>query len=246
MEFAKAVPTNGYGEVEATVIASLGHPGAPQPRPAATAKLKKKVCRIYSPVSIDRGTAGLRGRRRQQHDACRRPHTVDSTAIGRSRPVGIAAIGTAEVAQEDADPARLVEVPRHSRPVTSDSVSRRQHQHRRNGQPAGRVTACRSRLYSDTAGIAATDQQRGPSTSSDLRRKGPAGPRSDSDRRAAHHALGSDRSLPKYEKGEQQLEVLPQRGQGPPPEEERKLRHHISSDLRGSNRPMTADSSDRR
>lgn len=77
-EFSRAVPTNGFGEIEAKALASLSSPGAPRPRPA-TPTPARKVCRISSPISSTRPIrdghySSLFMGQPQQHA---RPHTAD-------------------------------------------------------------------------------------------------------------------------------------------------------------------------
>lgn len=240
MEFAKAVPTNGFGEIEATVVASLGHPGAPRPRPINTAKLKKKVCRIFSPVSVDRGIGGLSGWHRQ--DISRRPHTVDNTGVGQPRAREKAAAGPAEAATEATDLARVTEGPGRSRPMTSDSLSRRQHQHRQLGETAGRITSSR-----DTARTADVDQRVRPSTSGDRRRRGSAGRRGVGDRKSASDAVlnAVHRTSNGEENGKQPVRLMREHGQGQPSQGEREQRQH-TSDLGVSMRSVNAGSLNQR
>lgn len=140
-EFAKAVPTNGFGEVEATVTASLDHPSAPRPRSIPT-KSAKKSCRIYSPVSTPRagysdvgGMEGIGSLKAiyQQRDAPSRPHTADAALVHRSKNMETAAAahrgsvsGVLAVPcthAEASDSARLMVVHPRSRPMTSDGSS---------------------------------------------------------------------------------------------------------------------------
>lgn len=155
-EFAKAVPTNGFGEVEATVNASLGNPGAPRPR-SIPIMPARKLCRIYSPVSTPRagyssvgGIGTLKNRQHQQKEAPLRPHTADAASL--HRPSGmmedtsdqvrdVSGARTAPRLYADAtESARLLMVQQRSRPTTSDGSSQRQTLPRR-GLGAGRISS---------------------------------------------------------------------------------------------------------
>lgn len=186
-EFSKPVPTNGFGEVEATVVASLGHPGAPRPRPITTPKVARKVCRIFSPVSTARGgnpgvgTLSLNGQRHHdEQGALSRPHTADAVIMYQPRkmvaaepavykdgiPVSTAA-GTT-YSDSSADSARQMMVEHCSRPMTPDALSQRRHQQLRGA--SGRVSG--SSIHRDAA--AALDAPLRPSTSGGGRRRGQA------------------------------------------------------------------------
>lgn len=187
-EFTKPVPTNGFGEVEATVIASLGHPGAPRPRPSTTAKLPRKVCRIHSPVSPGRagnpGVGGIRSlygqQRVDQQDALLRPHTADAAIMYRPRKMvaaeavthidGTLARTAARTNNSDAtDSTRQMMVGHGNRPMTCGASSYRRQQPR-SGAGSGRVST--SSIQSDAAGV--LDGRFRPSTSGGRRRRGQA------------------------------------------------------------------------
>lgn len=72
-EFARAVPTNGFGEIEATALASLSSFAPPRPH-SVTPKTARKVCRIFSPISSARSRDGSLSISQSQHT---RPHTAD-------------------------------------------------------------------------------------------------------------------------------------------------------------------------
>lgn len=72
-EFARAVPTNGFGEIEATALASLSSFAPPRPH-SVTPKTARKVCRIFSPISSARSREGSLFTSQPQHT---RPHTAD-------------------------------------------------------------------------------------------------------------------------------------------------------------------------
>lgn len=156
-EFAKAVPTNGFGEVEATVNASLGHPGAPRTR-SVPIMSARKVCRIFSPVSTPRagaasggGIGSLKNRlHHQQKESPLRPHTADAAFL--HRPSGMMAdtaaqardlsgvLATPRLYADATESARLVMLQHRSRPMTSDGSSQQQRLPRR-GLGAGRVSS---------------------------------------------------------------------------------------------------------
>lgn len=184
-EFAKAVPTNGYGEVEATVNASLGHPGAPRPR-SIPMKLSRKICRIYSPVSTPRasyvdvgggGIGSLKNGRYQHGDAPLRPHTADAALMYRPSsmvPDAAAHVGCAPGvlaapclhASDATESARLVMV-EERRPMTSDGDASRRQKLQRRGLGTGHIGA--KSIYNDAMG-----GQLRPSTSGGGRRRPPA------------------------------------------------------------------------
>lgn len=185
-EFSKAVPTNGYGEVEATIVASLDCPGAPRPRPITTAKLAKKACRIYSPVSTNRngdvggvgGIGGLHQRRHhhQQKIELLRPHTADATTMRQPHTmVGEGVVqGAAMTIPVNADggcpePAPVMGVENHRRPTTSDASPQRQQQQRRRGASIGPTPNTSSRAQA--AAVEGGGQLR-PSTTGGGRRRG--------------------------------------------------------------------------
>lgn len=188
-EFEKAVPTNGFGEVEATVNASLGHPDAPRPR-LIPIELTRKVCRIYSPVSTPRASCaavggigssavgGIGSTKRglyQQRDAPVRPHTADAALECRPTHMmkgaradvrGISGVPAAPYLHADATESTPMEVVRQrSRPMTSDGSSQRQKLKGR-GLGIGRTGS------SNISGDALGGQLR-PSTSGGGRRRPP-------------------------------------------------------------------------
>lgn len=178
-EFVRAAPTKGFGEIEATVIASLSAPGAPRPRPITT-KPERKLCRIYSPVSTTRdvkpigGIARLVGQRYRQDDALLRPHTADATVVCRPRttPIAVVAqeIGIPNVSSDDAaGSSRSGMVQQRGRPMTSDASSHlRNHQNR--SADDGRLRGNLSRVASDSGGAV---RQLRASTSNGSRRRPP-------------------------------------------------------------------------
>lgn len=186
-EFAKAVPTNGYGEVEATIVASLDCPGAPRPRPITTAKLAKKVCRIYSPVSTNRngdvggvgGIGGLHQRRHQQQIELLRPHTADATTMRQPHTMvgGGVVQGAAMALPVNSDggspqPAPMMGVENHRRPTTSDASSQRQQQQRCRGTSIGPTPNASKRLSAQAAVVVEGGGHLRPSTTGGGRRRG--------------------------------------------------------------------------
>ena len=160
-KFVRAAPTKGFGEIEATVTASLSAPGAPRPRPITT-KQDRRLCRIYSPVSTARGgkpsggVASLIGQRYRQDDALRRPHTADSALMHRpSRTAeGAGASGSmnaiSNIGSDDmAGSVRLVMAQQRSRPMTSDASSRFRDQQSRCAD-GERLRGSTSRVDSDS------------------------------------------------------------------------------------------------
>lgn len=147
-EFAKSIPTNGFGEIEATALASMSSYGAPRPQPI-TPKPARKVCRIFSPVCTPRAKAGgdrlLVGLRPSAASAAHpdaRPHTADAATYrprggNESTPKG-AFTGTdadsinnsrrAGISNADEPGRRL-----GRRPMTSDSTTRIQQQQQQRG-----------------------------------------------------------------------------------------------------------------
>lgn len=88
-EFSVAVPTNGFGEVAATVLASLISSDAPRSN-CVTPKVARKVCRIFSPISGERVSPSEQGLASAgyDHTAVRhsaRPHTA-TAAFHRKGP----------------------------------------------------------------------------------------------------------------------------------------------------------------
>lgn len=203
-EFAKAVPTNGYGEVEATVVASLDCPSAPRPRSITTAKLAKKVCRIYSPVSTNRhcdvggvgGIGGLHQRRHQQQIELLRPHTADATTMRQPHTmVGGGVVQAAAMAIPvnvdvgSPKPAPMMGVENHRRPTTSDASSQRQQQQKRRGASIGPTPNTSSRFSAQAAAVEGGGQLR-PSTTGGGRRRGTVVVHGRLDRTAAPNANG--------------------------------------------------------
>jgi len=164
-EFARAAPTTGFGEIEATVIASLSAPGAPRPRPINT-KPERKLCRIFSPVSTtrdgepSRGIGRWIGQRYKQDNVLLRPHTADAAVTHRPRATPSAMVadeigttGTNIIPNTNSDDvagsARLDMVQQRGRPMTSDASSHlRNHQNR--GADGGRLRGSLSRFDNDS------------------------------------------------------------------------------------------------
>lgn len=127
-EFSSASPTNGFGEIESIVAASLYSPSAPRPN-SATPRTARKVCIIHSPVTTGRAKSG--GDRSlglpkgvSQHA---RPHTADAAtyrqhgydvvheAMGMPYNIssGIGGTGSGRLHHRPVTSNSLTSVPRH-------------------------------------------------------------------------------------------------------------------------------------
>lgn len=98
-EFANPVPTNGYGDVEASVYKSIAAIGF-LPRPVTTPLPARKACKIFSPVSSPGRAVMLAGWRESKGD---NPSNYGRECGGSRRESHTKAAATPAVLRDTAD-----------------------------------------------------------------------------------------------------------------------------------------------